>query len=61
MPQSHRTAVIHIFSALSGTKEKLIEHLLGSGGVLGQEVDLWGAASSRTSQRTGLNGWDAEA
>lgn len=51
MLQSHPTAGIHIFSALGGTKGKLIEHLLGSGGVLGQEVDLWDAA---TSQKTGV-------
>lgn len=54
MLQSYPTAGIQIFSALGGTKGKLIEHLLGSGGVLGQEVDLWGAATFRTSQKTGV-------
>lgn len=47
MLQSRHTEGTDIFSALGGTKGKLIEHLLGSGGVLGQEEDLWAAASYR--------------
>lgn len=53
MLQSHPTVWIHIFSALSQTKGKLIEHLWGSGGVLGQGVDLWGAERSWASQVSG--------